>query len=641
MQRQTLHKRRDEQTPPLNSSERDPQSTPLPSSDPGSRKIGSPDKKISLTKLEKARVVEASTCGKRCGITQESFKGNADNEFCHVAEKSTPLKLVHHMENQWGLSRGTLNVDQSANVVLMQANLHKAFDTGAFMFLPQRKLLEQILEYTDMAQPKAAFDKVFKVKRRQPWSYTFFPLKWNPDRSVFIKTLDFSKGLSEDPDDEVFANAPGYTQFEPCNEKQREEFRFKLHIHPFFVIFNAGCKLRELGKAEISALNILDSRVSDIVDIFAQWMTGYQGPPPTPTKAADEENTGEDQVEGRDEDENDDEGEDEEEDEDEDEDEGEGEDKDDEDEDEDEDEEDEDEDKATHDHWDANNTSEKEDGEPADPDPDLDEMLPIKDKGKAAQHKSGPTEGDYHLLAPAAQPKDGVTSHHLDDESSTIAAGPPPSTFVDTALSADGDSQATGSQWAEIFAPSFASAPVGVAGPSFALAGSIDKRLRGYPKAPKTDIQDTSPVSAIRGLKRKQDALGAALARSDVASEPQISTRGRTRRGAPKTLMLPPHDTDTRPGQSSSQSAVPPPSIPSRRHSTRLRTSAMQASASSSTIPNEASRSRAQSDATSQFTAFAPAVEITDDEGSRHSLTGPKRKKKRRNSSAEYKPGRS
>ncbi|KAK7017524.1 hypothetical protein VNI00_018603 [Paramarasmius palmivorus] len=507
---------------------------------------------------------------------------------------------------------------------VVQANLHKAFDSSAFMFFPEGKVLEKIAKYTDLPQPKQqAFDKAFKPpKGQQSWTYTFIPLKWNPDRSIFIKNLDLSKRLSEDPDDERYANAPGYTEFKPYDSEQRRKMKFKLHIHPFFVIFNAGCKIRELDKAGISDLAALDSRVTVITQIFNQWLSGYQGPPPTPTKAADEgENEGEN--------------EDEDEDVDEDEGDGKGEDEDDSDEDE-----DEDEDEGKY-NQDANNTSEKEDGGLGDADSDSDESLPIKDKGKTAQRRSGPTEGDYHLLAPAVQPKEGMTSRNPDDESSTIAGGPPASTFVGTALSADEDSQATGSQW-DIFAPSFASAPVGVAGPSFALAGNIDKRLRGYPKAPKTDIQDTSPVPAIRGLKRKQNALGAALARSDVASEPQISTRGRPRRGAPKTLMLPPHDTtDTNPGQSSSQSAMPPPSIPSRRHSTRLRTSAMQASASSSTLPNEASGSQAHSDATSQFTVNAPAVETTDDEGSRSSLAGPKRKKKRRNSSTEYKPGRS
>ncbi|KAK7017523.1 hypothetical protein VNI00_018602 [Paramarasmius palmivorus] len=111
-------RKRKEPAPSTNSSERDPQSTPLPSSDLGStvdgtyndktqrrgplpkspRKNRSPNKKVSLTKLEKDRVVEASLRGKRCGVTGESFKGNADNEFCHVAEKSTPIELIHHLE---------------------------------------------------------------------------------------------------------------------------------------------------------------------------------------------------------------------------------------------------------------------------------------------------------------------------------------------------------------------------------------------------------------------------------------------------------------------------------------------------------------------------------------------------------------
>ncbi|KAK7017526.1 hypothetical protein VNI00_018605 [Paramarasmius palmivorus] len=130
---QSLRKRRENPVPSPKSSELDPFSSPLPPSDPGStvdgtyndeeerrgplpktpRKNRDPNKKISLTEQEKARVVKGSAYGKRCGVTWESFKGNADNEFFHVAEKCTPIELVHHLEGQWGMPHGTLNVDRS------------------------------------------------------------------------------------------------------------------------------------------------------------------------------------------------------------------------------------------------------------------------------------------------------------------------------------------------------------------------------------------------------------------------------------------------------------------------------------------------------------------------------------------------
>ncbi|KAK7019769.1 hypothetical protein VNI00_017935 [Paramarasmius palmivorus] len=597
MQR-NLRKRQPKPAESPNLSQSDPNTSPLPPSDPGSTVDGTyndeeerrgplpktpsknrdPNKK-SLTRAEQRRVVKASAYGKRCGVTGESFIGNSDNEFCHVAEKSTPIQLVHHLETKWALPHGTLNIDRSENILIMQANLHKAFDTAAFMFFPNHDVLARVEQYTDLPHPKLPFDTVFKFKPGHFWDYDFIPLTWNEHRSIFIKNINCSKKTNNE---DKFDNAPGYTQFDPLDRDSEKRRIFRFHVNPFFMIYNAGLKISELEPGPFASLLIRDGRAKTVDRIYKKWTRDYLGPAPTTDKDEDE---------GGDEDS------------------------------------DEDDEGNNEDNGGEHRDEGIEDSEAASSNLSLG-----NDKGKAPQRglALAGDDRDYGVLAPAGQVREDATSEFQEGGGSTIAGGPPASTFVGTD---DSDSHASGSQWDDnIFAPSIASAPAGVPGPSFTLSGNIDKRLRGHPKAPKTNIQNTSPVpQAIRGLKRKQ-----ALAQSDAASEPQASTRGRPHRGAPKTFSLPPLD---EPGQPSSQSAMPPPSIPSRRHSIRLRSSATQASASSSTIHNEGGPP--QSVAASQSTTNAPAAKSTDDEDSRHSLSGPKRKKKKRNSSAEYKPGHS
>ncbi|KAK7014462.1 hypothetical protein VNI00_019340, partial [Paramarasmius palmivorus] len=271
-----------------------------------------PRKKASLNDNRKDRVVMRSRYGKRCGFCRESFKGNRDHEFFHAMEKCTPLEFVHHAEPQWGKAHGTLNIFESRwNIGVATASIHKAFDSGAFMLLPETSVLERVRDYTDSplehrkpfdevcASPKKhvsgtdeCFHEVFKLLQGEYWLYTFFPLTWNKKRSIFMKNLNETgdpanseEDEPETPDDaDKFPNAPGYTEFCPWKKDEQGMLRWvpleiEFHIHPFYMIYNAGQKLSELSLDEYLEASAKDDRLDLIVSIWNVWVTGYNGPP--------------------------------------------------------------------------------------------------------------------------------------------------------------------------------------------------------------------------------------------------------------------------------------------------------------------------------------------------------------------------
>uniref|UniRef100_A0A0W0FQE3 HNH nuclease domain-containing protein n=1 Tax=Moniliophthora roreri TaxID=221103 RepID=A0A0W0FQE3_MONRR len=244
------------------------------SSDRPSQVTGTPQKhtdpSFTLSEDRKIEVVNRSRYGQRCMMTRESMHGNRDNHFFHMARRSTPRKMLNHLEPQWGKGLNTLNVDSSSNIGVIQANHHKAFDSGAFMFIPTAEVIESIMAHVEVPGIKEPFDEKFN---NEFWTYSFIPLSFNPDRSIFIKHID--ENTPSDKTDK-FVNAPDYTVCSYPYEHPMIQ-AIESHIHPFFVILNAGEKIAALENAERMSLSAREPRAFSIEQIYRSWMDGYTG----------------------------------------------------------------------------------------------------------------------------------------------------------------------------------------------------------------------------------------------------------------------------------------------------------------------------------------------------------------------------
>uniref|UniRef100_A0A0W0FB14 Uncharacterized protein n=2 Tax=Moniliophthora roreri TaxID=221103 RepID=A0A0W0FB14_MONRR len=201
-------------------------------------------------------------------MTRESMSGNRDNHFFHVLRRSTPKSMLKHLEPKWGKGIGTLNVDSSGNIGVIQANHHKAFDSGAFMFFPTVEVIEEIMVYALAPGTKDLFDQKFD---NEFWIYSFVPLSFNADRSIFIKNTDENlPGSAEDK----FANALGYTEC-PYPYDHPVLRAIESHIHPFYAIFNAGQKIAALGDMERAKLYQREPSALLVFKIYDVWTAEY------------------------------------------------------------------------------------------------------------------------------------------------------------------------------------------------------------------------------------------------------------------------------------------------------------------------------------------------------------------------------
>uniref|UniRef100_A0A0W0G3B2 Uncharacterized protein n=1 Tax=Moniliophthora roreri TaxID=221103 RepID=A0A0W0G3B2_MONRR len=155
------------------------------------------------------------------------------------------------------------------------------------MFFPTLEVIHAVLEYTLALEPKEPFDEKFD---QTFWIYSFVPLSFNKDRSIFIKHVDESRPANNQ---DKFENAPGYTK---CSHPYHHpELRaITSHIHPFYVILNAGEKIAALEDTEFADLCSRESSALSINRIYNLWMKGYTGKRPSKQHRHDEDEADED-----------------------------------------------------------------------------------------------------------------------------------------------------------------------------------------------------------------------------------------------------------------------------------------------------------------------------------------------------------
>ncbi|KAK7037289.1 hypothetical protein VNI00_011280 [Paramarasmius palmivorus] len=233
----------------------------------------------TLNDTIKQRVVDTSRYGKRCTLIRESFRNNHDNDFFHAARRSSPEALLAHLKPHW---LKEIDVDAVDNIGVMSTSYHRAFDNGAFMLIPTADVLDDILSYAsnEIEGEKLPFDKArllaaFTLPENEFWTYTFVPLRFNNERSIFVKKLNEASVVGGD---DKYANDSGYIECSaPYDQVQLANI--ESHIHPFYMTLNAAQKVSLLSDGARFELNQRDNRIATIGSIASIWMgDDYTGP---------------------------------------------------------------------------------------------------------------------------------------------------------------------------------------------------------------------------------------------------------------------------------------------------------------------------------------------------------------------------
>ncbi|KAF8869661.1 hypothetical protein BD779DRAFT_1681849 [Infundibulicybe gibba] len=248
---------------PVGSMRSGPGDKPTPSQRTTAKNTPEPAKK-------RVRDATRDLSGGRCLI--ENVHEDSGVQYAHCLARATSDNILTSLEFSWGMRYGTLNIDTRQNIFKLGCTLHFLFDQGQWILLPDTKIIER---YYEAASASKGADRVDPETRRAafpdihegPYSYRL--LARSPMRRVPIHREE----PPEQPRDYVLADDFTFLPFPLYNGQ-----KFKSHIHPKFVICNAGQKLDGHGLSDFLTIYPFDSvDLNKVFNIFRAWTTYVTG----------------------------------------------------------------------------------------------------------------------------------------------------------------------------------------------------------------------------------------------------------------------------------------------------------------------------------------------------------------------------
>ncbi|KAF8870407.1 hypothetical protein CPB84DRAFT_1855579 [Gymnopilus junonius] len=190
---------------------------------------------------------------KRCII--ENIEEINAVQYAHLLSRSTPNSIITSLEYSWGLQPGHLNVDSRFNIFRLNARLHYAFDRGYWLLIPSPTILREFENHKQRGPKNNNFMNI--CKDQGPFEYNLVPMK--KMMSIPIHRQVDSPNRPVIPREKHFT----YHHF-PFHSFPT----IKSHVHPRYVIFNAGQKMANRLYYELTFRNELKS----VKAIYDAWI---------------------------------------------------------------------------------------------------------------------------------------------------------------------------------------------------------------------------------------------------------------------------------------------------------------------------------------------------------------------------------
>lgn len=144
-------------------------------------------------------------------------------EYAHCLPRSTKSKLLDSLEFSWNMTRFTLNVDTRINIIRLNSKLHRLFDSGDWLLLPETSIIDRYHE--------AVFSKCPLIDEPV---YRYI-LVAHPDMLLVPIHRQHSPPIQGKPPVDFTLHSHPYPEFPTIVS----------HVHPRFVLCNAGAKVVE------------------------------------------------------------------------------------------------------------------------------------------------------------------------------------------------------------------------------------------------------------------------------------------------------------------------------------------------------------------------------------------------------------
>ncbi|KAI9573777.1 hypothetical protein HD554DRAFT_2310386 [Boletus coccyginus] len=187
-------------------------------------------------------------------------------QSCHLVAQATDHETLTKLEYAWGLKYRYFNVDTRYNMMHLRNDWHFLFDQPKWILVPEIEVLQKLSKI--YVEDKYATSDITKIFAEPTYRYYVLP------------ALTLREPICRYPD----VNKPGHEYFPPYSNLGP----LTSHIHPHFVIFNAGKKLASFESEDVSEMILILSQIvpssSDAISmviaiqrLYRAWM-GVQVP---------------------------------------------------------------------------------------------------------------------------------------------------------------------------------------------------------------------------------------------------------------------------------------------------------------------------------------------------------------------------
>ncbi|KIM36087.1 hypothetical protein M413DRAFT_31988 [Hebeloma cylindrosporum] len=201
---------------------------------------------------------------KRCLVTQLDELNGLEYAYC--LPRSASDTLLDRLEYYWNQKWNTLNVDTRFNIFCLSATFHRLFlEKNRWLLVPEPHIVEEY--YISLLLDRFYFPEI----KKDSFKYTLFSTNLMATVPIHRQTLPIAE-----TDSQMGSPTPptplGADAFTLHTHPYTTLGHLQSHIHPTFVIFNAGMKLAQMDKATLCEF-LPNDRVllCKIIKIYTKW----------------------------------------------------------------------------------------------------------------------------------------------------------------------------------------------------------------------------------------------------------------------------------------------------------------------------------------------------------------------------------
>ncbi|GJJ12744.1 hypothetical protein Clacol_006989 [Clathrus columnatus] len=214
----------------------------------------SPPRSAAKRRVDKAT---KSLTGTKCLI--ENTDGHNQVQYVHCLPPTTNSSILDFLEYHWNLDRGTLNVDSRENVIRLSPKFQYLFENKLMFLLPEPHIINLYYE--------AATARLTPAQRRASFPERTYQYRLIAHPYMKRVPIHRQRDSSIENDDSALV----FTDF-AFHSYPYDRFPVIVsHVHPRYVIYNAGQKISRNCRTYLEEFPSLALDILGVKDTYEAW----------------------------------------------------------------------------------------------------------------------------------------------------------------------------------------------------------------------------------------------------------------------------------------------------------------------------------------------------------------------------------